>query len=844
MAMTRVSARIALVAVALALPAGGRAAEPANRPAPDIHGETIGQVAERTGYSVKEIVETFPPIARWGELGVKPDPRTIADTFARERFSPPPKVGVHPRVWFSPSDLPDLRRRLTKTHVGRLAMAAIRGRLLQISPRKADWESVPHKPKTGDYAAFARRGLHIEPRMGYRGPWLGGFTDELVAGRVPQELDKIWSDPPARSIQRYLMHLLPYEAFRCLIDNDTAGGKRVAAALVTIAGRYEKDMARWQATRDWQRVYQLIGSQSMGQTYDWAWPFMTDAQRSVVRRCIAGITKGKRFLGQDQLPAFPGNTSNWNIIHANLVPMILSIEGEEGYDHDVYLRLVAGLRKWVYVASGPDGAPFEGLFKSRYAPHWLIPLAKRGELALGSVWSRNFIRTFHLHTMLPWGGEHVFETGISRARDVAGFKYAHPTDPVIDLIYTAHVRDRFAAGARGTWPNIRTSYPPLWHALVTVDDPLGADKKAYDPRAAFERGLARLAKTEPVTYFSDYRGLLVTRTAWTPDAAMLYFEPRHVHGGHTRASRGEFVFAADGRVWAQRTVAVESSSNVHSVLIIDGKGQGPFRCLPGKTVCLSDTKAATFAAADLTVPYSRVTCDPNHKDAQPIPLTPNDSRLTPGKLPWMARPWSFLPTWHTGAKPVVDGKPNYRGRQHHHWIPYNPVKYVFRTAGLVRGKHPYALIVDDARKGDAAAEYVWQMQVPDDVKAAEGESATPGDLILAEAGGPRRLLVRLLAEEGKAPAVKLAPYETTRRGKTSKRLRVEIRRRAVTARFAVLLYPCRKGGVVPLTPFDPGAGRLTIRLPGQVDAVTVTPGRDGRTRLAWSRTGAASAGTK
>jgi hypothetical protein len=31
---------------------------------------------------------------------------------------------------------------------------------------------------------------------------------------------------------------------------------------------------------------------------------------------------------------------------------------------------------------------------------------------------------------------------------------------------------------------------------------------------------------------------------------ILYFEPRHVHGGHTRASRGEFVFAALGRVWA------------------------------------------------------------------------------------------------------------------------------------------------------------------------------------------------------------------------------------------------------------------------------------------------------
>ena len=30
----------------------------------------------------------------------------------------------------------------------------------------------------------------------------------------------------------------------------------------------------------------------------------------------------------------------------------------------------------------------------------------------------------------------------------------------------------------------------------------------------------------------------------------------------------------------------------------------------------------------------------------------------------------------------------------------NPVKSAFRTAGIVRGKHPYALVLDDTDKGD------------------------------------------------------------------------------------------------------------------------------------------------
>jgi hypothetical protein len=44
------------------------------------------------------------------------------------------------------------------------------------------------------------------------------------------------------------------------------------------------------------------------------------------------------------------------------------------------------------------------------------------------------------------------------------------------------------------------------------------------------------------------------------------------------------------------------------------------------------------------------------------------------------------------------------------------VKYAYRTAGLVRGKHPYVLVVDDIRKDDQTHEYEWLMQVPDDLE--------------------------------------------------------------------------------------------------------------------------------
>jgi len=815
----------------------------AAEPAPNIHGETVEQVAERTGYTAEEVRASFPPIEKWQ---VQPRPGTPADSFARERFKAPPKPGVHPRVYFGPGDLPAIRRRLKQTQVGRLRMAGIRGRLLQLSPTRADWESVPYKPKEEDYRRYAARGLHIQPRMGYRGAWLGGWVNELAKGDVPEQMEADWPKRLSRNPRGYLMHLLPYEAFRCLIDEDAAAGRRVAAALTTIARRYAKDMARWQKTDNWQLIYWQLHSHSIGLTYDWAHRWMTDGQRATVRRCIAGITKGKRYLGLDHLPSYPGNTSNWNIIHANLLPMVLAIEGEAGYDSAVYARIVEGLRKWVYVASGPEGAPFEGLTKSAYGAVWLLPLAMRGEALIGSQWAKAHARRFLLHTMLPRGGEHVFETGIGPLqRDIRYFKHAHPSDPVVDVLYGSFVRESFAPGARGGWPNVRTSYAPPWDLFV-ADDPAGAAGASYDYGKALDGLLGELAKREPLTYFSDYRGLIVTRSAWTKDAAFLYFEPRNVPGGHTRASRNEFVFASHGRVWAHRTVAVEDTSELHSVVLIDGRGQGKSggRCPAGRTVAFADTPAATFAAADAVWAYSHVLVPADRKGAEPIALTPNDSRLRPGPLPWMDRPWSFLPNWATGCKPAAGRDPGGHGW----WEPYNPVRHAYRTCGLVRSERPYVLIVDDVRKDDAEHDYTWLMQIPDDVILVSKTPCPPSrkgvvDLLLGDEPG-RRLLVRVLAAgsspaeaKGTADGAKLETFEKTFRNRTTTHQRLTLPLRAVVGHFKILLLPLREGESPPQTTLSADGTTLSIIRAKQKDTFTFHVAKDGRTRVTMKRDG-------
>ena len=824
---------------------------PGAEPAPNIHGETIDQAARRTGYTREEIRECFPPIASWA---LEPRPGRLARTFARERFPAAPGPGVHPRVYFGPDELPAIRRRLKRTQVGRLQMAGIRARLLQLSPRGQDWESIPYKPTPADYARYAARGLHIQPRMGYRGPWVGGWLDALADGRVPADLDAASRQSPAKTARRYLMHLLPYEAFRCLIDEDAAGGRRVGAAAATIAKLFRREMARWTATDDWQRIYQLLSSQSLGLTYDWAHRWMTDAQRRVVRACIADITRGKRYLGLDHLPGFPGNTSNWNIIHANLLPMVLSIESEEGYDAAVYRRIVQGLRKWVYVASGPKGAPFEGFKKSNYAPQWLLPLARRGEPLIGTEYAGNHLRQFTLHVMVPWGGEYVYETQIdtvSRGADV--FKFAHPGDPVIDAIYGRTVGDCFDANAVGKWLNVRTTYPPPYHSLLVADDPAGAAGGKYDWNAAFVKLLAHLRETnEPLTYFSDYRGLLTARSAWRADAVMLYFEPRNVPGGHTRASRNDFVVCGLGRKWSDRPPAVEATSEFQSIVLIDGKGQGKSggRCPAGRTVALADEPLATFAAGDAADAYGHVLVSADHKQAKPIDVSPNDSRLSASRLPWMARPWRVLPNWATGCKPATrePGKPSRDPGGHGFWMPYNPVERAFRTCGLVRGASPYVVVVDDVRKDREPHEYAWQMQIQPDLKVTKALRAGAGvggaalDLTLADGTG-RRCLVRVLAAGDKPidadvlKAAGLDVYEYERRGKKYRHNRLLVPVRSAVGRFRVLIFPYRQGTEPPGTAWSADGRTLTVEIGKQKDTFTFTDAADGRTRLALKRGG-------
>ena len=758
-------------------------------PAPNIAGMSIIEASERSGYTPAEIKAYFPPIQEWDRYDPDLKPNDKAEGYAADRFSTPPKPGVHPRIYFNAEDIPNIRAKLYRSHVSKKMMELLRGRCLQIAPTPQPWDacSALKEPTREKIAGRNIYRLKLR-RMGYHGPWIGGWVNDLASGKDPADLKGTWGKPIGETKGRqYLMHLMPHEAFRCLIDGDDAGMERIGRALATICRLFEEANPDLKTKTDYQGYYQLIGSDSIGVTYDWAYNHISETDRDTVRKFIAMVTNGKTSIGFDHLPAYPGGTSNWNTIHMHLIGLVLAIEGEEGYDPDVYQGCVEVMRKWCYVATGPLGAPFEGYNKSSYAGQHLLALARRGHNFLGTTWVKNAGSRYHMAVMLPWGTEHIYETQSGPEvlpRDFAPFKFAYPKDLVIDLVYGNIMQDFINDDSSLSWVSTRTTYSPFFPYLIYYDDPMGmAQDGRYNFKARADRVVKKLSLDKfPTFYYSDYRGLMTSRTSWDADAAFLFFEPRNVPGGHTWDSRGDFIIASHGRSWNHRPSGTEGSSQLRSVILIDGEGQG-HQCVQGRTLYLHDDDKATVATGDATWAYSYKAGGNNDEK---VMHTPNDSRLYPSKLPWMDQPWSFLPDWRNGR---------IGGDRHGHWRKHNEIEYAYRTVVLAKSKMPYFIVRDDMKKDNEPHSYNWTMQIPDDLSVIKEAAINNGalEMVLGDEQG-RRLLVRVLEagssmESLKNTRAQLCETSFTYRDKTSIHKRLEVEVRDTIGNCTVLLFP-------------------------------------------------------
>lgn len=246
--------------------------------------------------------------------------------------------------------------------------------------------------------------------------------------------------------------------------------------------------------------------------------------------------------------------------------------------------------------------------------------------------------------------------------------------------------------------------------------------------------------------------------------------------------------------------------------------------------------------------------------------TVNDFSFTKRSDPFLNESLALQPDWlrMKGCITPIARETNY------------PVRYAIRTAGLVRGGHPYALVLDDIRKDDAPHDYTWYFTLEYDVQIVK--VARPNthqlDIVLtgdnpAQTNAPRgntqasaplpvlrganaaipdgqpMLLVRFLnididpksvpATEAREVTILEDAPDARYKGHMLQRIRrLAVPVHTVEPGFKTLLYPYRQGQPLPTTEWI-GKNAVSVAWDGQKDKLEFSPTPAGKTNLKITR---------
>jgi len=773
----------------------------------------------------------------------RPTPPTVIEEHDRSHFAPErlyrvPAPGEHPRLLFSAADLPRIREQLAATATGRT---------LRLDAAKRADPGAPTTWLAQAYAALARGDV-------------AAFDALWLDARNPHK-----SAPPG-ALGSPLTSLLFYRALTALLDDDAARGREAAIAVATYATwqypRVEAAAQRPGAENHWLQVRATLGDfGGLGFLYDFTHPFATADQRETVRRLIALAVKDRYGLGTD----LPPHWRNWNFIGMGLYfPLLaLSIEGEPGFEPRVVARGREVARDYILHGNSALGAGTEAVgYHSGGMAHLSVlalALANRGDPLFTLTRYRRMLDTWFVWTMQPYGRAWVSDG------DLGTFA---PSQALLQLNRFLFPGDATLAAVAGqTAPVTRLDGPVpelgLLQLLAPVD--LGSEAAANRP--------PMLPGSRPLAQFDPERGVLFTRSAWTADALALQFTARNdtINSSHDHPNRGAFYFTALGQAWAVPSMR-DTESKFHSVVTIDGLGQGYFPT-PARWVEHEDTPAGTTATVDLSYCYgwrwmkSSYLADDAQLAAEPWlewVREPRDRLLS--RVPrerWERDPSPSVRAYNEGW---LAGDPRMWGAEDA-WVlrtAYNPVRKAYRSIAVARGAAPFVLVVDDIRKDDAERLYEWRMILPIEVDVLTWRGA---DLVLAANPPARRgdgnykssaepkaaaqspqLLVRTLAvarPQSVPESEPTAAVETIEFRKTDDvhqfagrsfglGRRLTLPSRSVEPGYRVLLFPHRAGEALPETTWEsPDVLAVTAR--GTTTRVRFISDPDGSTRLRFLR---------
>lgn len=773
-----------------------------------------------------------------------------------------PSPGIYPRLLFSPDDLPMLKQHIKENKSAMKSMIEI-----EVLFKKTWWNPSTEDGKLFEMLASGKivRDAEVSKNGGVYA--LTGLTKDFKPGI-------------ATSHTNYITNCLTTMALYCLLTDNNKLGEKVATSISNYYKLVDKNVDEHlkmsdsefgtsvenasNSETDWRGMHGVVPHMDLALSLDFAGKFMTPEQRRDMQLLIAKATYGRRTGGGDgpRRAWRDINHLTWHLTH-HLA--IAAIEGLDGFDPEAYASGCELTRDFLEWGIDKNGQMFESNGKSgggfQFEILAMILQARRGDNLFGHPHLRKML-TAQVYTTSPnrketlssgtWGGS-AFSL-----QSITELKAFYPTDRSADYLIqeqmpelnlasfdlTAYRSELEKNSSRVRLPG--PSYPGFVMGFPYITD--------WKPTTRGDLNL-------PLDWNTDVQGILSTSSEVGLNASWLCLHVRANHyigSGHHHSDIGMFYFSGLGVNWVTESPNPKVyAGKYHNEIIIDGKAEadGP----PAKGIYLGANIApsGSFGSVDQTYCYTWQWCTQVQKWGEGF------SKIDPQ---FASKGWELEPD--TNITRIFRGTTNYKMRpwwptyNYSNFIPtlralWNPVEYVYRSAGLIKGDHPYSLIIDDAKKDDKIHLYQWAVMLAKGVWKADYKNIPNGASVLAYDEG----LVKTWAKPIDGPAIisrigdpMLLVYDfsfNTKKDETKVEVatdgpadakgvnehynRLTINKKNTKANYRVLMLPFRYGEDLPLIEYK--NDKATIKWKGQIDVISFQMDSNNRSHALVQRNG-------
>jgi hypothetical protein len=658
-------------------------------------------------------------------------------------------------------------------------------------------------------------------------------------------------------------------AFYALVTKNDKLGKELAGLLVEKLKNLEKKLPELEKQPDAENLWSVERSiVAQGNPdppteiwdlldYDYLYDWLKPAEREYARLLITRIT-ARRFTNYMMYPDH-FMINNHQGFGMEYVRLMLLIEGENGFNKDIFDRTSHKANAMLSWFLDKDGMCYETI------KGWLNVSAFT---AVG-LRERNLLKHDHLQakmnfflSAIHWeNGKWVIrdEMRASAFHVIWMMHYFHPQDEKIDFLYQSTFSSHdFLTDANAKWPNPVGICSEL---LLLYADAGMTDKNGNPTDWTLQANIEKLKL--PVTWKDDQRGYVYARNSWKKDDLHFAFACKQdfFYGGHEGSENNRIILWKDGVNWIQdNNMLATKATFLQNMLSVDGKGC-KWPPVAGTWLGVRESPDGLTAAGDgkdgysytkvmqvhplrfpsASIPYYAPFSESNFdlsRDYQ-VAFNPRTVKFNDGYAHTDYGPWS-------AETRLVEG-----------YATWNPMEQLYRTVHLAKGKNPYLLVIDDARKDNQKHLFDWNISVPLDVELVDAitpeiqfQNTNPSDsriddLILGKVGMPRDSLTgKIKPRKGDPLCLVRVLWRNTDYGFPVPRFekyegynQVVVPAQTVSPEFRILVFPYKHGEPLPKTNWNADRTELTVQIGKKTDVYQFGKTDGGRTVLEMSREG-------